>query len=103
MGERPQSGKKAGTFSFYFKIYKVSKLQNGVSCSEKPVVGSDFGTAQYQGDRIFIFGFSDAEYKPFDYSLLLSIFVQIIIKRMLKTEYGQSTIVRGLSKALNSL
>ena len=70
MGEWPESGKKTGTFSFYFKVYKVPQLQDGVPCTKKPVVGPDLSTAQYQGDSVFIFGFSDTQYKPFDDALL---------------------------------
>ena len=64
--ETSETRKETGTFTFYFKVYKVSKLQDGMSGAKKTVICSYIFRTEYKGDAVFIFGFTKSEYKSFN-------------------------------------
>jgi hypothetical protein len=84
MREGTQPGEKASILSLNFEIDEVPKLQDGVSCPVKAVVGTDVFTAENEGDGVFVPGFSYPQYEPFDGAPL---FCLIIVIFGLKTLY----------------
>jgi len=66
VGEGAQPRHKTSVLSLHLKIDEVPQLQNGVSGAKKTVVGPHFASGQNGGDGVFIFGFFDRKYEPFD-------------------------------------
>ncbi len=89
VGEGAKARKESAVLPFDLEVYKIAKLENGVSCTKKTVVGPDIFGCEYHGNGIFILHFADTQYEPFDLAPLF--FLSIIVKMMLKNAYAEST------------